>query len=120
VRTDYLTEVFRSLIETATDRQVKDQKRIKSWVTSARILLDDGHAVEDIEMVIRYCFKASMMVPNRDRTHITNLKQVRDDYEYLLECAKAGHQVQRRPEWDLFDTSSAEIVGLRKRLEEHL
>ena len=90
---------FKLHIEGADKRVVKDQKPITGWSTSAKVLIvDDRRDVNEVLSVIDFCAQAGLLGKKR----ITNLKQIRDDYEHLLECTVAGHQVPRKiPEWTL-------------------
>ena len=69
----------------------------------------------EVLSVIDFCAQAGLLGKER----VTNLKQIRDDYEHLLECTVAGRLVDvgplPSPNKELDDTRSA----LRRRLEEH-
>jgi hypothetical protein len=116
VKIDEIVVCFKLHIEGADKRVVRDQKRIKGWSTSAKVLIhNDRRDVDEVLSVIDFCAQAGLLGKKR----ITNLKQIRDDYDHLLKCAQAGRLVDigplPSPNKERGDTRSA----LRRRLEEH-
>ncbi|MBB5161592.1 hypothetical protein [Mycobacterium sp. AZCC_0083] len=112
-----IVETFHASIEEATQREVKNQQRIRGWHTSARVLLQDGHSLEEVLEVIGYVFGQGLMDKRHGPEKITNLKQIRDEYEYFLESTKLGKpappQLPETPSWNI------DLINLRRRLEEH-
>lgn len=112
-----IVSVFKTKVEQATGRPIRNQQRIRGFETSARVLLADHRRQADILAVIDFISDAGLLADVAEEAKITNLKQVRDDFDYFLDSAKAGKLLDQYPA-ALFEITRLP-ADIRSRLENH-
>lgn len=119
-RRDYIAEVLRLRIEHATGREIRSEQRLQGFRTSARILLlHDGHRYDEIVEMIGFVADEGLMSA-RGSERIVNLKQIRDQWDYLQHLKGGGTKNEFFGNGLSLDTMTADKrASLRRKLENH-
>lgn len=111
-----ITSAFRTRVEESTGRPVLD-RRLPGWEKSIRVMLTEKRKLTEILAVIDVVSDGGFLKDSAGPAKITNLKQIRDDFDQFLAEARSGLPGTT----SIADVvkSENELQDLRRRLENH-